>query len=208
MDNLKILPTGLGFDYINNGLPTLSVNPDRVGRTWLNITTGEIFVCVDNNVDENKWKGQLGSTINVPVTADYISRAWLEDVNMDSSTGFGTMVNNGAIVGSIGPNGNNSVDFPADTYITASSAAIKEVGDGDFSVSLWASYTDATTWTWLFNIPESSTDQDPSFTINYHTINVRSFFPLSSKKTFSTFICFFTTARCVAISSCWFTSFF
>ena len=63
MDSFQLLPTGLGFDYINSGNPTISVNPDRIGITWVSMASGEIFVCVDNTIDFNAWIGCLGSII-------------------------------------------------------------------------------------------------------------------------------------------------
>ena len=43
--------------------PTATTNPVRVPVSWLNITSGELWICTDNTTDANIWKGQLGSTV-------------------------------------------------------------------------------------------------------------------------------------------------
>lgn len=63
--SLRILPNK-GFDYINPGSPTISVNPSVAFVTWLNTTSGEIFVCTDNTVGANVWYGQMGTTVPTP----------------------------------------------------------------------------------------------------------------------------------------------
>lgn len=57
MNNMRILPSK-GFDYINTGNPTVSVNPPVALVTWLNAVTGQIWVCVDNTAGANIWKSQ------------------------------------------------------------------------------------------------------------------------------------------------------
>ena len=51
------------YDYVFYGNPTDSVNPSCLYATWLNASTGEVFVCRDNTVDQNVWTGQLGTLI-------------------------------------------------------------------------------------------------------------------------------------------------
>lgn len=51
------------YDYVYASNPTIDVNPSVSYATWLNITTGELFVCKDTTEDLNIWQGQLGSTI-------------------------------------------------------------------------------------------------------------------------------------------------
>ena len=53
-----------GFDYVYNELPTIDVNPGRVGVTWCNLLTGEVFVCTDASGGLNVWIGQMGHTIS------------------------------------------------------------------------------------------------------------------------------------------------
>jgi hypothetical protein len=40
--------------------PTATVNPVRIPVTWLNTTTGNIFICTDNTTDANVWKLKSG----------------------------------------------------------------------------------------------------------------------------------------------------
>lgn len=65
MDNMRILPAGSGFDYVNSGPPTAVVNPNRPFVTWLDMSTGEIFVCKDATSGANVWVGQLGTSIGL-----------------------------------------------------------------------------------------------------------------------------------------------
>jgi len=52
-----------GFDYVSEENPTIDVNPIDRGKTWVNVTTGEVFVCTDITVGVNVWVGQLGTII-------------------------------------------------------------------------------------------------------------------------------------------------
>ena len=38
---------------------------EAVGTRYINTTSGELFICTDATTDENIWKGQLGSTVQV-----------------------------------------------------------------------------------------------------------------------------------------------
>lgn len=53
-----------GFDYVSKENPSISTNPAVIGKTWVNVTTGEIFVCTDATAGANVWVGQLGSVVN------------------------------------------------------------------------------------------------------------------------------------------------
>ena len=59
---MRVIPQS-GFDYVNTGNPTVSVNPERIGVSWLNLTSGEIFICTDNTVGSNVWVGQKGTAV-------------------------------------------------------------------------------------------------------------------------------------------------
>ena len=73
--SIRILPQK-GFDYINTGNPTASVNPPCALVTWLNATSGEIFLCLDNTVDSNDWVSVSSLYSNHLVKAKaYISAA-------------------------------------------------------------------------------------------------------------------------------------
>jgi hypothetical protein len=56
----------LPHNYISTVNPTIDVNPPILNMTWLNSTTGEIFVCLDTTIDGNFWNGMLGTRINAP----------------------------------------------------------------------------------------------------------------------------------------------
>ena len=52
------------FDYeVSGNDPLVTTNPPQVGDSWVNTTTGEIFVCIDATIDDNVWKGTQGNTI-------------------------------------------------------------------------------------------------------------------------------------------------
>ena len=51
------------WDYVMTGNPAVDTNPSSYPVTWLNLTTGEEFICIDNTVGVNVWKGTLGTTI-------------------------------------------------------------------------------------------------------------------------------------------------
>lgn len=61
------VPTGgspaSGFDYTETTNPFITTNPTAVGATWINTTSGEIFVCTDATTDANVWVGQMGTTV-------------------------------------------------------------------------------------------------------------------------------------------------
>jgi hypothetical protein len=51
------------WDYVSDNNPTVEVNPMTTGMTWLNLTSGEIFVCTTNTVGSNVWVGQKGTAV-------------------------------------------------------------------------------------------------------------------------------------------------
>ena len=53
------------YDYVFASNPTIDINPSVPYATWLNITSGELFICTSNTVDENSWRGQNGSSVNL-----------------------------------------------------------------------------------------------------------------------------------------------
>lgn len=55
MDSFQVAPQQ-AFDYINSGSPGVDVNPSIIPVTWINTTSGEIFICVDNTIDANIWR--------------------------------------------------------------------------------------------------------------------------------------------------------
>ena len=55
---------GPRFDYVNTGNPTININLRVPYASWVNLTTGEIFICIDTTPDVNVWVGQRGTTIS------------------------------------------------------------------------------------------------------------------------------------------------
>jgi len=48
----------------SNENPTTTINPSENGILWVNYTTNEIFVCMDNTLNQNIWKGNNGTSIS------------------------------------------------------------------------------------------------------------------------------------------------
>lgn len=51
------------YGHIEASDPTVSVNDESLYERWLNLTTGEVFVCIDNTVDDNHWVGNQGTEV-------------------------------------------------------------------------------------------------------------------------------------------------
>jgi len=48
---------------VSENNPAITTNPPSIPYQWINTTTGEMFVCVDNAKDMNIWQGQAGTEI-------------------------------------------------------------------------------------------------------------------------------------------------
>ncbi len=48
---------------ISNSPPYETANPPYTPYLWINIDTGEVFICTDNAVNSNVWVGQRGTSI-------------------------------------------------------------------------------------------------------------------------------------------------
>ena len=64
-----VIEFGYSFDYVDVVNPTKTTNPVLHSQTtgnviWLNSKTNELFTCIDNTPNNNKWKGNKGTTIN------------------------------------------------------------------------------------------------------------------------------------------------
>jgi hypothetical protein len=46
-----------------SGEPTLSTNPDLVGTQYIDLDSGQVYVCIDNTIDVNVWVGQEGGYV-------------------------------------------------------------------------------------------------------------------------------------------------
>ena len=51
------------FDYVESSPPSVDTNPVKENPLWLDTSTGELFVCVDNTTNENVWAGQYGNRV-------------------------------------------------------------------------------------------------------------------------------------------------
>ncbi len=59
--------TGIsGFDYTAGSSPVITTNPSSLGATWINTTSGEIFVCYDISAGANEWLGTAGTEVVPP----------------------------------------------------------------------------------------------------------------------------------------------
>jgi hypothetical protein len=59
----SVLASADGFDYSTSSSPVITTNPSSLGATWINTTSGEIFVATDITTDENVWMGTNSSSI-------------------------------------------------------------------------------------------------------------------------------------------------
>ena len=77
--------------------PAINTNPaGGVGHSWLNKTTGEIFICTVATTDANVWVnvggGVLGVYTSAGIVLGYITRdRWIETVSLSSDTGGSTV---------------------------------------------------------------------------------------------------------------------
>lgn len=130
------------YDYISDENPTGAVNPKLDHATWLNITTGEVFVCDDPTVGQNYWVGQQGTIVNgvdpydtsITVLAPF-------DVDYRQERSGGAMCLQ--YWGSTWPTADN-VLFGHNTMKFASSGGIDylyseglDFGTGDFTIEWW-----------------------------------------------------------------------
>jgi hypothetical protein len=51
------------YDYVQAGNPATDTDPIIPYPCWLNVTTGEEFVCIDSTINDNAWRGSLGTII-------------------------------------------------------------------------------------------------------------------------------------------------
>ena len=52
------------FNYVNPVNPAVDTNPTVRFATWVNLNTGELFICTDNSPGLNIWVGQSGTTVS------------------------------------------------------------------------------------------------------------------------------------------------
>ena len=75
--------------------PTISTNPSAVGHLWINSTSGEQFVCIDNTAGGNKWKNQTGgNNVNIGSAIKASNNTWFyTDFSEAASVSGSTIVN-------------------------------------------------------------------------------------------------------------------
>ena len=98
--------------------PGTDENPDAVGDRFINTTSGELFVATQVTTDDNIWKGQLGTTVELAKyygsrgvwvggknggmvdVMDYVTIASLGNAsdfgNLQAAKGYGGAVSNGS----------------------------------------------------------------------------------------------------------------
>jgi len=67
--------------------PTVTTNPDAVGKVWANTTSGEMYVCTDNTTNANVWTNTGSGTGNIiPNVAPNEATDDMPDLSESSST--------------------------------------------------------------------------------------------------------------------------
>ena len=66
VDQLNSVQVIVRTTYSETTNPTVTINPTIDSATWLNTTTGEIFVCIDKTADANHWMGTNETEIPTP----------------------------------------------------------------------------------------------------------------------------------------------
>jgi len=138
---------GPQFDYVNPGNPTISVNPKKLYATWLNISTGELFICLDVDFGSNVWRGQFGTTIMSLVKKSYYPQSVLllplRDNVQDYSPLSGTLTKVGlAILSNTESkyiNGSSLYSPDPSSYYTLTAPAdpAYNLGSGDFTLEFY-----------------------------------------------------------------------
>ena len=54
---------GKSFDYKQNSKPAINTNPPMLNATWFDTKENEIYVCIDNTTNNNKWVGNKSGYI-------------------------------------------------------------------------------------------------------------------------------------------------
>lgn len=85
---VSIVEEVIGKKYIDTHNPTTQINPPAVGAEWVNVVSGELFVCIDASANTNVWAGQLGTTIGTKIDslfAYYKLQGDLEDSSLNNN---------------------------------------------------------------------------------------------------------------------------
>lgn len=135
------------FDYVNKGDPTIDVNPRRLYATWLNLTSGELFICTDATTGANVWYGQAGTVVSSEYDPYFDSVELLLHGNgAHNSSSIIDSSNRGAspsLTGTVITSSNHykfngsSLYFDGGTYLEYPASSYWEIGTGDFTLETW-----------------------------------------------------------------------
>ena len=128
------------FEHAAN--PTATVNPPFTPVTWLNTTTGNVFVCIDNTANANVWINCAGRTvidyenpieINTATTLTISSHHVISDL----STPADYTVTLPAASGNAGKQISLQMSPTLTKIVTVDGNASEEI-DGETSRAMWA----------------------------------------------------------------------
>lgn len=105
------------YDYVSPENPTIDVDPSTLYTTWLNVSTGELFVCRSNEVGLNMWIGQLGTTIGqLPLEGLVYSMGAIEGEIVTDLSGEGHLAD---ITGNL-IEADNGIEFDGASFLSFS----------------------------------------------------------------------------------------
>ncbi len=94
----------LPHNYISTSNPTIDINPPIINMTWLNLGTGEFWVCLDNATDNNWWVGNNGGKIGGIYSLPLINGSYIENFGYSSYDEIGCWELSGIGAASISDN--------------------------------------------------------------------------------------------------------
>jgi len=131
------------FDKVSTSNPSVIENRDGIDNieSWVNISTGEIFICVDKTDSNNIWIGQMGTIVSP--TSESLSDNLVAHFDFDTldgntitdSTGNIEAIVSGALIqrGLVG----NAFYFNGTTDVRISGDSYKLQLVDDLSISFW-----------------------------------------------------------------------
>ena len=60
------------FNIVRDSDPVVDTNPPNVGAVWVNSTSVSVFVCTDNTVGDNVWRGTTPSSVIASLSVSYL----------------------------------------------------------------------------------------------------------------------------------------
>lgn len=131
----------------SNGLPHEQVNPPYTPYMWMDLTSGEIFVCIDNTRDANIWMGQNDTSVLGPIRTNNLIYKQGEFTGGNATDISG----NGNDITVSGGSASTYLGMPG-VYLDGSTNTVGmgEVDFTDFSISFWYKpNTNTTLYRWL-----------------------------------------------------------